>query len=108
MNQTLRHIASIVLLATYLPMVIQSSLHIHHETIDELDKCLECAGHFETNHHHQHDCQFCHFLNLNYIVQTSEQSTFTFLSTDRLHTSNVEQIEIQHYGVSLLRAPPTA
>ena len=34
MNRFLRHIAPFILLASYLPMVVLSSLHVHHETID--------------------------------------------------------------------------
>lgn len=44
MNQLLRHIVTIILLASYLPMVIISSLHVHHETIDIPDDCRQCAG----------------------------------------------------------------
>lgn len=105
---TWRHIASIVLLATYLPTVMLSSVHVHHETQDTHDDCLQCAGHIESHHHHEHDCLFCHFLSLNYLVQAAGQSRTILPTTDRCPAFVAEQVTTTSHGVSLLRAPPTA
>ena len=43
-------------------MVVGSSLHVHHDTVDAYDDCLQCAGHIGTHHRHQQDCQYCLFL----------------------------------------------
>lgn len=63
-------------------MVLFSSLHTHHETVDTHDNCLQCAGHFETHHNHQHDCLFCNFLSLYYHGQPSEQPRFILPSAE--------------------------
>lgn len=108
MSRMLRHIAPFVLLVTYLPMVVMSSLHVHHETVDAHDSCKECVGHLETQHHHQQDCLYCHLLELNYLGQKSSQSTVFLPATSSYSTCNVEMVEIPCYGVAQLRAPPTA
>lgn len=105
---TLRHIASIILLATYLPMVLLSSLHTHHDTVDSHDNCLQCAGHFETHHHHQHDCLFCNFLSLYYHGQPLEQPRFILPSAETTLPAVVGKTDTQCAGAAMLRAPPTA
>ena len=55
-------------------MVVLSSLHVHHETIDAHDDCQQCVGHIEEAHHHDHDCLYCSFLSLNYLVQGDGQT----------------------------------
>lgn len=107
-HRALRHIASILLLAIYLPTMVLSSLHVHHETIDTHDDCLQCAGHFETRHHHEHDCLYCHFLDLDCLGQATAQSTFIPPATDRCTAIIAEKPVMTRVGVSLLRAPPTA
>ena len=105
---SLRYIASIVLLAIYLPTTILSSTHVHHETVDTRDDCLQCVGHFESHHHHEHDCLYCHFLGLDYLGQVVGQSVVLSATSDQRLAVVAERTEIPHYGVSLLRAPPMA
>ncbi len=102
------HIASWLLLAAYLPMLLASSLHVHHETIDLKDNCGECAGHIEVQHHHKFDCQYCNFLNLDYWGKDSSQSDL-ILPTTSTPAPLVETSPVltQHEGVKL-RAPPAA
>lgn len=88
--------------------MVLSSLHVHHETIDTHDGCLQCAGHFETRHHHEHDCLYCHFLDLDCLGQATAQSTFIPPATDRSTAIIAEKPVMTRVGVSLLRAPPTA
>ncbi|MBO4307876.1 MAG: hypothetical protein J5848_06160 [Bacteroidales bacterium] len=108
MNRLLRHIAPFVLLATYLPMVVLSSMHVHHDTVDVHDDCLQCVGHFETAHHHDHDCLFCTFLSLNYFGESTEQSTAILSTTERFATPTVSMVQQFYHGVASMRAPPTA
>lgn len=103
---TLRHIASIVLLASYLPMVMLSSFHVHHETIDSCDDCGQCAGHLEDQHHHQSDCQYCYFLNLNYWGQEAVSAENTFPVVRDLLSVVYAPMPIHCYGTAFLRAPP--
>ena len=104
----LRHIASILLLATYLPMVALSSLHVHHETVDTQDDCIQCAGHFEKPHHHQHDCLFCNFLTHHYVGQHFEQPDVPLPMVATCTAADVQPSASLSHGVSLLRAPPAA
>lgn len=107
MNRILRHIAPFVLLASYLPMAALSSFHVHHETIDAPDDCLQCVGHIETAHHHDHDCLFCTFLSLNYLISDQGQPAAILSVTEQISTPAPTRVLQFHYGVSQLRAPPT-
>ncbi len=87
-------------------MVVLSSLHVHHETIDANDDCLRCVGHFETAHHHDHDCPYCTFLGLNYLVQDESQTVAVFPFIECTPTPT-PSLELQfHHGVASMRAPP--
>lgn len=101
-----RYIASWILLATYLPMVVMSAVHVHHETDEAHDNCVHCTGHLDTQHHHECDCQYCHFLSLNYLGRNTEQMTLPLTYTYHCPTENTEKAETIRYGISLLRAPP--
>ena len=107
MNRLLRHIAPFALLASYLPMMVLSSLHVHHDTIDAQDECLHCTGHFEKAHHHDHDCLFCEFLGASYYSQESELTAVQFPATECVPMPTLDMVMHLHYGVSQLRAPPT-
>lgn len=106
MNRLLRHIAPIVLLATYLPMAVLSSLHIHHETSESSDHCRQCVGHFESQHHHQSDCQYCNFLSLTCLVQNSERPAVSLPETETIVTLAISPVVQLCHGVARLRAPP--
>ena len=108
MNRLLRHIASIVLLATYLPMVVLSSLHVHHETIDAHDDCQQCVGHIEEAHHHDNDCLFCTFLGQSYLVQDEGQTAVIFPAAECISMPTPTMVPQLLHGVAQLRAPPTA
>ncbi|MBP5528302.1 MAG: hypothetical protein J6X79_07635 [Bacteroidales bacterium] len=101
-----RRIASWMLLAAYLPLVLLSSVHIHHETVDLHDNCLQCAGHFEVQHNHQCDCQYCHLLSQSYLGQDTEPLVVHIPVADSRPTEIVEKAEVFRHGVCLLRAPP--
>ena len=102
----MRRMASWVLLVAYLPLAVLSSVHVHHDTVDRDDDCMQCAGHFEAQHNHQNDCQYCHFLSLSYLGQAIGQSTGPLPATEMLVPSACEPMVQLGHGVSLLRAPP--
>ena len=106
MNRLLRYIASFVLLVSYLPMVVLSSLHVHHETIDAHDDCLQCVGHIEEGHHHEHDCLFCNFLGQSYLAQDEEQQATIFPASECICMPTQLLVKQLHHGVVQLRAPP--
>ena len=108
MKQLLRHIAPIFLLASFMPITIISSLHIHNDTIDTLDNCRQCLGHFENHHHHHHDCPYCNILSLNYIIQPTVKFALPQWNTATEPDLANDTIISYCYGTSLLRAPPLA
>jgi hypothetical protein len=69
-----RHIASMVLLAVFLPMLLLSSFHIHPEIHLEEDECEACvhhqphAGHFGNQTFCSFDCVLCQFLSLPFLM----------------------------------------
>lgn len=106
MNRFLRHIASIVLLTSYLPMVVLSSIHVHHETIDVHDDGMQCVGHIEEAHHHDHDCLFCNFLAQSYLVEDAGQTATILPAAERISMPTQAMAKQFHHGVTQLRAPP--
>jgi hypothetical protein len=108
MARTLRHIAPIILLASYLLGVIPTSLHVHHDTVDAHDDCRQCFGHFEKHHHHQSDCPYCHFLGQDYFGQAWGQASLLFPTADRYPITTEEKAAETCHGVAMLRAPPMA
>ncbi len=108
MNRLLRHIVPFVLLASYLPMVVMSSLHVHHDTIDVQDECLHCTGHFEKAHHHDHDCLFCDFLGASYYVSSEGEAAANLHVTECITLPTQALAKQFRHGVAQLRAPPVA
>lgn len=105
--RALRHIASL-LLAVYLPMVVGSSLHVHHDTVDAHDDCLQCAGHIDTHHRHQQDCQYCLFLGLAYLGRSYGHPEVIRPATERCAAEVVMRPVLPPCGAVRLRAPPSA
>ena len=87
-------------------MVALSSLHVHHETVDVHDDCQQCAGHIEEVHHHDHDCLYCTFLSLNYLVQDGRQTATILTAVERISLPTQAMAKQFHHGVTQLRAPP--
>ncbi|MBQ9588000.1 MAG: hypothetical protein IJR26_09105 [Bacteroidales bacterium] len=100
------NIAALLLLVAYLPLVVLSSLHVHHDTIDGDDHCLQCVGHYDQQHHHQHDCLYCHVLGQDYLPQLMAvfSPTTTGLSTIVVHPCATPSPSLM--GLAQLRAPP--
>ena len=72
-QKTKRHIASWLLLAVFVPMVVLSSVHIHEtgETIETA--CADCVhhschGHLTAMATWAHDCVLCQFLTLTMLT----------------------------------------
>ncbi len=89
-------------------MVVLSSLHVHHETIDAHDDCQQCVGHIEEAHHHDHDCLYCSFLSLNYLVQGDGQTMEIIPSAECFATPTPDIVPQPQHGMVQLRAPPAA
>ena len=68
-----RHIASLVLLAVFLPMLILSSVHVHEvpASVDyECSGCVQhhCHGHIAESAASIHACVLCQFVSLPYLI----------------------------------------
>ncbi|MBO7470497.1 MAG: hypothetical protein J6T78_01405 [Bacteroidaceae bacterium] len=109
---TKRHIAAWVLLATYLPMLLFSSLHLHNDEGYGETTCAECVQHQCHGHLSQfsdgmHQCLLCQFLTLSY-VSNATKPQFCYQPKSKVSYAQYCQIpcRIGHDFVSL-RAPPT-
>ncbi len=70
-TRTRRHIASWLLLAVFVPMLVLSSVHVHPATPLDADECAECLTHHCGGHIGQHAvafhaCVLCQFLTLSF------------------------------------------
>jgi hypothetical protein len=114
MNSTKRrHIASVVLLAVFLPMLLLSSLHVHPEAHLEDGDCKECvhhvphAGHFTSGTSCSFDCVLCQFLSLPFLMAPM----VAFKAKHFIHTTSLCRLEQSVAsgvrGLVFGRAPPS-
>lgn len=106
-----RHIASWVLLAVFVPMVIVASLHIHpQETGFELqcNDCVQhqCHGHLASQSMSIHDCVLCQFLSLPMLAVAAA----TLFIYNKVYKKELVASQCilctAHRGTVSLRAPP--
>ena len=97
---------AVLLLAVYLPTVAVSSLHVHHDTVDEPDGCGRCAGHYDAPHRHQHDCQYCHFLSQYYVGRLCEMAVPARVADDCRHAVVEMSYCAPQRDERRLRSPP--
>lgn len=108
---TKRHIASWVLLAVYLPMLLVSSLHIHGEADAHETECAECVQHQCHGHLSQlldgmHQCVLCQILTLTYVA-TAASVLLCYQSQRKAVYARYRQTPCLTYtGFISLRAPP--
>ena len=109
--KTRRHIASWVLLAVFLPMLIMSSVHVH-ETTESLDyECSGCVQHHCHGHIAQlpvsmHACVLCQFVSLPFLAAV----IFAVVFYNKVYSINYAQhqsrFQLDACGIITLRAPP--
>ena len=69
-----RHIASWLLLAVFVPMLIFSCIHVHEEVSAGADtECADCVhhnchGHLTSTASWAHDCVLCQFISLTFVA----------------------------------------
>ena len=62
------------LLSVFVSMMMLCGLHRHHEVVNPVADCMECAqhvhhsGHFTTADEGVHDCVICQFISLSYTL----------------------------------------
>ena len=109
---TKRKIASWVLLAIYLPLLLVSSLHVHETSDASESGCVECVHHQCHGHLTQlsdvmHECVLCQFLTFSYVAVAAwtllchqYQNTITFAFYR-------QAVSLTPRGIIKLRAPPS-
>lgn len=110
---TKRHIASWVLLAVYLPMLLLSSLHIHETSMDGATECAECVKHQCHGHLIQlsdgvHQCVLCQILTLSYVASATGALLYVQPNRSILSTRYCQVLCPKNQVVLSLRAPPAA
>lgn len=106
-----RHIASWVLLAVFVPMVVLASVHIHpQESAGELlcNDCVQhqCHGHVGSQSASIHDCVLCQFLSLP-MLAVAVATIFIFNKVCKNEPLSSQCIIcMARYGTVGLRAPP--
>lgn len=110
-GMTKRHIASWVLLAVYLPMLLISSLHTHERAVEGETTCAECVQHQCHGHLLQlsdeiHQCVLCQFLTLPCVAAVVRTIACHLTPRSILHAAFSEAIRPMACGFISLRAPP--
>ncbi|MBQ9561755.1 MAG: hypothetical protein IJV10_05705 [Prevotella sp.] len=106
-----RHIASIVLLAVFVPMLLLSSLHVHHIANAE-DDCTECVMHHCHGHLGQlttveHNCVLCQFLSMSFVAATAVAIVYYAHVHSATAFASKRFVTIDAGNTVLLRGPPS-
>ncbi|MBO6125903.1 MAG: hypothetical protein J6P55_08650 [Bacteroidaceae bacterium] len=106
-----RYIASWVLLAVFLPTLLLSSLHIHHESEANEISCNECVQHHCHGHLSQlsdsmHHCVLCQFLTLTFVAGSACAVVFFSHVSRLLHIRPLCGHCSDRCGIIVTRGPP--
>ena len=107
-----RHIASWLLLAVFVPMLLLSSVHIHEtgETIaTECADCVHhsCHGHMTATPHWAHDCVLCQFLTLTMLAAAVMAVTVYVHVCKKYHAQPLCGYHAACCGIIVTRGPPS-
>ena len=107
-----RHIASWLLLAVFVPMLVFSSLHVHDDSkAAALTECADCVhhschGHLTQTASWMHDCVLCQFLTLIYVAI----GTISLIIINKVVNARINapqhNVYVAFRGIVGLRAPP--
>jgi len=107
-----RHIASWLLLAVFVPMVVFSSFHVHEDvaasTTTECADCMQhnCHGHLTQTATWMHDCVLCQFITLSFVAI----GTVSLIIINKVASVRIDALQrnvrVAHSGIVGLRAPP--
>jgi hypothetical protein len=106
-----QQIASRVLLAVFLPMLLLSSLHTHHlqpsTNEEECTDCVQhhCAGHIGQLAQTMHECVLCQLLSLPMVVAAAVVVR-TFFAYTRGSVQGGTSLLAPTPGTVTLRGPP--
>ena len=107
-----RHIASWLLLAVFVPMLLLSSIHIHEtgETVDT--ECVDCVHHSCHGHLTQmaswtHDCVLCQFLTLPMLAAVMLAVTVSAHVCNKRFAQPLCGYRADSCGAIVTRGPPS-
>ena len=108
-----RHIASWVLLAAFVPMLLFSSLHIHDDHGSLLTECAECVAHHCQGHITQtdasfDDCVLCQFLSLTFVDAAITAVAYIFSVSWIFNAPLLAVVCNASRGSIVTRGPPAA
>ncbi|MCR4854344.1 MAG: hypothetical protein K5893_12225 [Prevotella sp.] len=109
--KTKRYIASWVLLAVFVPMLVISSIHIHYGKAVE-SSCVECIHHHCGGHVGQHtasihNCVLCQFLTLQFLAVAVATVVYYYKKSKILYARHQGTVCLYACGIPTLRAPPS-
>lgn len=110
-QETRRHIASWLLLAVFVPMLVLSSVHIHDEGETITTECADCVhhschGHIAATTMWAHDCVLCQFLTLTMLAAAASVVVFLLSRGTRVFAPIYCRVAMLACGVVTLRGPP--
>ena len=110
---TKRHLASWLLLAVFLPMLVFSSLHVHEGSASQTEKecsdCIHhnCHGHLTQTATWAHDCVLCQFLTLTMLTAAAAAVT-VYIHVCRLcYSQPLCSYHAVCCGSTVTRGPPS-
>jgi hypothetical protein len=104
--------ASWLLLAVFVPMVLLSSLHTHERAKTAENSCKECIAHHCHGHIVEmtttmHACVFCQFQTFSFVAA----AVFAVVLYNKANKHPIAQRQIRMHldvcGIPTLRAPPS-
>ena len=107
-----RHIASWLLLAVFVPMLILSSLHVHEQVQKNIVDCKECVDLggrriIKKLSMSMDDCVLCQFLMLTFVAGAALAVVF-YRKSFVFHFAQPQcDVRLEALGIPTLRAPPT-
>ena len=107
-----RHIASWLLLAVFVPMLVLSSIHIHEAGEDIETECADCVqhschGHMTATPHWAHDCVLCQFLTLTMLTAAVMAVTVYVQVCKKSYAQPLCGFRADSCGANVTRGPPT-
>lgn len=109
-----RHIASWLLLAVFLPVLLLSSLHTHENYVwagsdMECADCLQhsCQGHMTATATWSHDCVLCQFLTLPMLTAAVMVVAVFVVVCKGIFVRSLCGKFSGNHGVVVLRGPPS-
>jgi hypothetical protein len=111
---TKRHIASWLLLAVFVPMLVLSSLHVHGDSSSMAEtECADCVhhschGHLTATASWAHDCVLCQFQLLKMLAAAVIAVTVFIHVCRKYHAQPLCGYHAACYGIIVTRGPPSA